>query len=123
METKGVRIKSSTGDQSIKVIELSGKIDTITTDKISQEVMGVFEQNPGGLLFNLHEVTFVSSAGLRMFLSAYKKGAAADIKMAMCHVHPSVYKIFKVGGLETAFKIFNDEPQALKEVWGIEIGG
>lgn len=40
--------------------------------------------------------------------------------MAMVNVNPSVYKIFKVAGMDKFFNIFNNEAEALKNVWAIE---
>ncbi|MEQ8188808.1 MAG: STAS domain-containing protein [Candidatus Eremiobacterota bacterium] len=117
MEGTGARIKISELNPSVMVIQLSGKIDTTTSDKISQEVVEVIEQMQTGILFNLKDVTFVSSAGIRMFLTACKKAGTMGLKSAMCYVNPSIYKIFKVAGLEKSFNIFDDESQALNTVW------
>lgn len=117
MESATINIGVSELNNSVKVIKLAGRIDTVTAEKITSEVMLVVEESPGGLLFNMTDVNFVSSAGIRVFLSAYKKGTTENIKMAMVHVNPSVYKIFKVAGLESIFRIFDSEDEALKEIW------
>lgn len=117
MEGTGVKIRISELNPSVMVIQLSGKIDTNTSDKMSHEVIQVIEQMQAGVLFNLKDVTFVSSAGIRMFLTAYKKAGTMGLKSAMCHVSPSIYKIFKVAGLDRAFNIFDEETQALENVW------
>jgi anti-sigma B factor antagonist len=115
-----MEIISSKLEQSIKIIKLSGKIDTLTSDKLTPDVMKAVEENRGGVIFDLKEVTFVSSSGIRMFLSAFKKGLAENIKVAMIHINPSIYKIFKVAGLESMFNIFESEPQALNTIWGLK---
>ncbi|MDQ7822233.1 MAG: STAS domain-containing protein [Candidatus Eremiobacteraeota bacterium] len=117
MEDSMVAISPCTLDQAIKIIHLPAKIDSSTAEKVTSEAMAAFEGNPGGILFNLKEVTFVSSAGIRMFIMAYKKAKAEGIKIAMIHVHPNVYKIFKVAALDSEFNICDSEAQALKEVW------
>ena len=117
MESAVVNIGICESNHAVKNIKLSGRIDTITADKVNPEIMQAVEESQGGLIFNLENVSFVSSAGIRIFLAAYKKGTAANIKVAMVHVNPSVYKIFKVAGLESIFKIYNDEAEALKELW------
>jgi anti-sigma B factor antagonist len=117
MEGTTITISPCPLDQSIKVILLPAKIDSLTAEKISLEVLAALEGNPGGVLFNMKEVAFVSSAGIRMFMKAYKKAQADGFKMAMIHVHPSIYKIFKVAVLESAFNIFDSEAEALKGLW------
>ncbi len=117
MEETGVKFSINELNSSVITIQLSGKIDTNTSDKISQEVIKILEQMQSGALFNLKDVTFVSSAGIRMFLTAYKKLGTSGLKAAMCHVNPSIYKIFKVAGLEKSFNIFDDEAQAINNIW------
>jgi len=114
-----MEIITSNIEQSIKIIRLSGKIDTLTSEKLTADVLKAVEESSEGIIFDLKEVTFVSSSGIRMFLSAFKKGLAEKIKVAMRHVNPSIYKIFKVAGLESMFNIFDDELQALSSIWGI----
>jgi anti-anti-sigma factor len=117
MESSLVTINPCQLDTSITIIHLPAKIDSVTADKISQEVMTALEGNPGGVLFDMRDVSFVSSAGIRMFMIAYKKAQSDGFKMAMVHVHPTIYKLFKISVLDSAFNIHESEAQALKEVW------
>lgn len=117
MQNSAVTINPCQLDQSIRMIHLPARIDSATADKITSEAMTAFEGSPGGILFDLKEVTFVSSAGIRMFMTSYKKAKAEGIKIAMIHVHPTIYKIFKVASLDSAFNIHESEAQALKDVW------
>ncbi len=107
-------------DLSIRRIHLPAKIDAVAAEKISSEALAAFEGNPGGILFDLKEVTFVGSAGIRVFMVSYKKAKAEGIKIAMIHVHPSVYKLFKVASLDGEFHICEDEVQALKDIWHLQ---
>ncbi len=117
MDDSTVMISPCALDKSIRIIHLPARIDSSTAEKITSEAMAAFEGNPGGILFDLKEVKFVSSAGMRMFMTSYKKAKAEGIKIAMIHVHPTVYKIFKVAALDSEFNICDSEAQALKDVW------
>lgn len=115
-----MKIISSTLEPSIAIIQLSGKIDVLTSETMTPDVMKCVEEHRNGVFFDLAEVTFVSSVGIRMFLTAYKQAQSENIKIAMVRVNPSIYKIFKVAGLEAIFNIFDTEPQALHTLWGID---
>jgi|GEM_PF-1001709 anti-anti-sigma factor len=115
-----VTIDSCALDQSIRIVRLPARLDSSAAEKITAEVIAAFDGNPGGILFDLKDVIFVSSAGIRMFMTSYKKARAGGIKAAMAHVHPNVYKIFKVAALEGEFNIHDSEEQALKEVWQLQ---
>ena len=107
---------------SIEIIHVKGMVSANGANKVSPEVMQVFEASPApkGVIFDLAEAPFVSSGGIRMFLAAYKKGAALDIKVAMVRVQPSVYTVFKVAGLVGGFRIHESVEQALAGIWSLE---
>ena len=78
------------------VISLGGRLDTVTAPELEKCVT---EQLDGvsDLIFDLKELTYTSSAGLRVFLKAQKlmnsKGS-----MKLIHTAPSVMEIFEMTG-------------------------
>lgn len=109
-------------DPALTIIHVKGMVSANGANKVSPEVMQVFEASPApsGIVFDLAEAPFVSSGGIRMFLAAYKKAATLGIKVAMVRVHPSVYTVFKVAGLVGGFRIHESVEQAVAGVWSLE---
>jgi len=112
-----ITLVPSASHPEVKCLSLSGRIDTSTVNSITPAVLQAVSDSPSGLIVDLHEVSFVSSAGLRLFLTAFKNAQSSNKKMALIRLHPEVYKIFKVAGLDPMLGIFKDEKQALDEVW------
>ena len=75
-----------------------GRVDTITAPELEAAVVldGVEE-----LLFDLSAVDYVSSAGLRVLLSAQKKMAAKSMKIA--GARPAVKEVFDITGFSDIF--------------------
>ena len=75
-----------------------GRIDTLTAPELEAAVVldGVDE-----LVFDLTEVDYVSSAGLRVFLGAQKRMGGKSMKIA--HVNPSVREVFDITGFSDIF--------------------
>ena len=78
------------------VIEVAGRLDTITApmlDKtINEDISGV-----KNLILDLKEVAYVSSAGLRVLLSAQKKMQKVG-SMKVRNVCPEVMEVFEMTG-------------------------
>jgi len=82
------------------VLKPIGRIDTVTAPELAAaiELDGVKE-----LEFDLSEVDYISSAGLRIFLGSQQKMTGAGGKMVLSGVKPIVRDIFDIVGFSDAF--------------------
>ena len=90
-------------DGSAMVIELEGRLDTMTAPQLEAELN---ESMPGAesLILDFSKLDYISSAGLRALLSAYKvmttKGG-----MKVTHVNDIVREVFDVTGFSDILTI------------------
>ena len=77
-------------------IALEGRLDTSTSPQLEYELRpgldGITE-----LLFDLDKLDYISSAGLRVLLSA-QKIMKKQGEMEICNVKPEIMEIFEVTG-------------------------
>ena len=75
-----------------------GRVDTITSPELEAAVVldGIEE-----LVFDLAQVDYISSAGLRVLLSAQKKMAGKSMKIA--NSRPAVKEVFDITGFSDIF--------------------
>ena len=78
------------------VMELEGKIDTITAPEIEAEVKGGLD-GIDELVFDFAKVDYISSAGLRVLLLA-QKTMSEQGKMIVKNCGKEVLEIFEVTG-------------------------
>ena len=102
---------------SLQVVDLSGRLDTESAEKVTPELLRTIEQSTAGIIVNLQAVDYISSSGLRTLLIAYQDAQAVGKKIALIHTQPQVHKIFKVAGFDTIFNISADQSEALKTLW------
>ena len=85
------------------LFELSGRLDTTTAPELEQEIRGSL----GGvtaLTLDLKDLEYVSSAGLRVLLSAQKQmSKQGDMKVT--HVNETILEIFDVTGFSDVLTI------------------
>lgn len=97
-----LNIKSAKDGANL-VLELEGRLDTTTApqleEKINSEIGGVSE-----LTFELKNLEYISSAGLRVLLSA-QKVMNKQGKMVVKNASEEVLEIFEVTGFSDIFTI------------------
>lgn len=77
-------------------IELEGRLDTITAPELENELEGLLG-DAAALIFDLDKLEYVSSAGLRVFLSAHKKMSKAG-GMTIKNVNETIMEVFEITG-------------------------
>jgi anti-sigma B factor antagonist len=82
---------------------LSGRLDTSTAPELEAEVNAVIEGTEN-LIFDLTELDYISSAGLRVLLSALKMMSKQG-SMKITNVNESVMDIFNITGFSDILTI------------------
>lgn len=82
------------------VFEVKGKIDTDTAPELQASILETLESSPDmtNLTIDVAEVIYLSSAGLRAFLSAQKKFNALQKKMVIKNANDTLKEVFEITG-------------------------
>jgi anti-anti-sigma factor len=96
-----------------KIIELSGRIDNVTSSAVEATLDTALDAMPSALILDLAGVTFVSSIGLRVLLMAAKRCRKQDAGLALYSVAPQIASVFRLSGLNTFFPIYDSREAAL----------
>ena len=75
---------------------LEGRLDTITSPELEEELKASLE-DAQALVLDFEKLEYISSAGLRVLLSAQKTMAKRG-EMKLTHVNETVMEIFEVTG-------------------------
>ena len=76
--------------------KLDGRLDTISSPELENDLKGSIE-NIESLCFDCEKLEYISSAGLRVFLSA-QKALGDKGKIKIVHVNETVNEVFEVTG-------------------------
>lgn len=79
-------------------IELEGRLDTMTAPSLD-EAMANEVGDWKGVIVDLEKVEYISSAGLRVLLSIYKKYGSLEIKGA----NPTIKEVLSMTGMDSFF--------------------
>ncbi|MCR5737656.1 MAG: STAS domain-containing protein [Eubacterium sp.] len=87
-------VKNIQGDQM--TIKLSGRLDTVTSPQLESEV-GADLDNVKNLVWDLQDLEYISSSGLRILLAVQKRMNKQG-SMKMIHVNETIMDIFDITG-------------------------
>ena len=86
-------VKNGVGGVDISFI---GRLDTLGVSAHESEIMDIVD-NSNNVIFDLAELEYCSSAGLRLFLQCQKKMNSRGV-LTLINVSDAVYEIFEVTG-------------------------
>ena len=91
-----------TRDGAKLTVAVEGSIDTVTAPQLEGELEtdGVSE-----LVIDVSKVPYVSSAGLRVFLAAYKAMSANHGSMRLVGAQPAVLDVLRITGFASVFNL------------------
>jgi anti-sigma B factor antagonist len=112
-----IEVTVAAGKPGVNVVRLSGRLDATTYEAAQPVILEALEKGTAGMILNMESLDFISSAGLRTMIIVCKKTAADGKRIAMVAVQPSIYKIFKIAGLDKVFRLFDNEGEAIRELW------
>lgn len=107
----------TTKDSDLTIFSLQGRLDALSSPELEEQINRWLEQAENKLLFDLEKLDYISSAGLRVFLTTAKKMKARNGKFGMAMLRENVKEVFTVSGFITiipAFETLGAAKDALK---------
>lgn len=96
------------------LVKVSGRVDSSTAPELAEAVNKVFAKGRFKLVFDLSEVQFLSSAGLRVLISAQKNCKRYNRgEVVLASVPENIHSVLDLAGFLTLFKIFKDVTSAV----------
>ena len=89
-------------------------MNTSTSPEAEKYVNQLIDGGANQFLFNLEELDFISSTGLRVILATGKKLSGSDGKLAICSPNITVKDVLDMSGFSTMFGVFETEEEALE---------
>ncbi len=84
---------------------LTGRLDTPAAIKIQQEMAPLMENADKEIILDCKGLEYISSSGLRLFLSLRKETVAKGGKVIIENINDDVKKVFMMTGFYNLFEI------------------
>jgi len=103
-----IQIQKGTSASNTTTVKLSGSLDTVTAPQLESELAPLLTGNVKELVFDLAELKFISSAGLRVFANARKQLKERSGQVSFVHLQPQIREVFDIIASLPGIAIFKD---------------
>jgi len=98
----------------VLIIFLQGRLDVHKSLEVEQEINELIEKGEKKLLFNLKELSYLSSSGLRVFIATLRKLKEINGVLKITEIQSNVAKIFKIVEFDDIFEMYPNPESALE---------
>jgi anti-anti-sigma factor len=96
------------------IVRLEGRLDAITSAQLEEEISQLLASKKTKIMIDFCGVDYLSSAGLRVILSATKRVKNSSGRLAIFSIHEEVREIITMAGFDKLIAIYNTEDEAHK---------
>jgi anti-anti-sigma factor len=96
------------------VFSIRGRMDALSAPEVEAKLNPWFEQNGKTLIIDLEDLDYISSAGLRVLLSAAKKMKARGGVLFLARLQEGVKQVFEISGFSAIIPIYETVEAALE---------
>jgi anti-sigma B factor antagonist len=84
---------------------VSGRLDTPAAVKAQKEILPLLDNADKEIILDCQKLEYISSSGLRLFLTIRKETAAKGGKVVIEHINEEIKKVFMMTGFFNLFEI------------------
>jgi anti-anti-sigma factor len=105
-----IQIQKSVSEQKPRAIaiKLIGSLDSVTAPELERQLAPALSPSIKDVVFDLYELKFISSAGLRVFANTRKIAQARGGQALFIHLQPQIREVFEIIKSLPAVAVFED---------------
>ena len=86
-------------DGELIVVSVAGKLDSNTAPELEKEIDDILvTEKFNNLEINMQELTYLSSAGLRVLLGVQKKLNSIEVELVITNANENIRSVFEITG-------------------------
>ena len=106
-------IQTSTAD-NLSIITLEGFVDAHTAPQFENAIQSEIEAGRYQIVVNCEKLSYISSAGLGVFMSFIEEVRERGGDIKICGLVPKVKHTFEILGFQDLFEMLDDQPTAVQ---------
>ena len=101
--------------EKAQIISLQGQVNSSNAATVESEVLAVVQGGAKNVLLNMTELSYISSAGLRVVLVLAKRLKQAGGKLVIYGMQPHVREVFDISGFLAILNVTASRSEALEQ--------
>ena len=106
-----IQILEPAADSGAVTVKLAGSLDTATAPELEKQLARVLGGSTHDIVFDLAQLKFISSAGLRVFSLARKTLRERGGQASFVHLQPQIHEVFEIIRALPGVAVFKDEAE------------
>ena len=98
----------------INIYRLIGRLDSNTSPRLEQKLFQAIFEGAKKMVVDFKDIDYISSAGLRVILKAFKALQREDGRIILCSMQKYVREIFEMTGIDSFVPTLDTMDDALK---------
>lgn len=99
--------------EQVTLVAVNGRVDGTNADRLGAALNGEIESGHTRIVLDLSSVEYMSSAGLREIVLAYKRVQRTEGDVRIVRPSQRVLEVLEVAGLDTVFQIYPTQTEAV----------
>ena len=103
---------STNREGQILIVKTEDRIDGANAREFQVDLEAAIDPDDRGLVLDLEQLSYVSSAGLRVILLTAKTLRKQNGKLAVCSLSDSVREVFEISGFDKIIPVHDNQAEA-----------
>lgn len=103
-------------ESGMVIARTNGRIDSSNSREFHSSLEEVVTEGDTAIVLNFEDVSYISSAGMRVILITAKNLQRSGVKLALCSMNDSIREVFKISGFDKIIPIHSSQSEALSAV-------
>jgi anti-sigma B factor antagonist len=113
-------VVSEQGAAGVHIVRPAGSLDSNTFPILEDHLAGLRKDGATAFVFDLKDLTYISSAGVRVLLVAKKTMKAAGGDVALMNLQPQIRKVFDIIQALPSLNVFESVAELDRYLTGIQ---
>jgi anti-anti-sigma factor len=100
-------------NEGVQQVTLKGRLDSVTSSSLEKSLQPLFGSAGSRTLVDFSDLSYISSAGLRVILMAAKRAKQSQGKLVLCCLLPHVREVFEISGFLKILDLVDDHAAAV----------
>ena len=101
---------------SVVILTIEGRTDGLTAPDLENRITEIVDRGDVHVVLDCAEMTYISSAGLRIFLTSARKCQQNGGKLMICALQPDCKSVIETSGFHTVIDCHDTREAALAAV-------
>ena len=111
-----ISVSQQQGNVPVTVIKVDGQLDGQSYQDLIAKARELYDAGARDFLLDFSDLTYISSAGLRVFVLAGKRLDGGKGKILLCSLKNPVREVFDIVGFSATFPVYASHEDALRNI-------